>query len=369
MLAGRGKIDAAAARNERLRRQARRRRQLYGERPVIAAGSTGSIPATAALLGAIADTAARRSRAARARHQPQRRAARARCSRTATRRAIRNMASRNCCAGSAPAIAEVEELAGDAARTQLVRAALAPADETAFWPERAGETRYRGGAGGGERARRAQCRSRGAGASRWRRAQALVEQQDVGIVCARPDAGAAHRGRAGAARYRMSTIRLERRSIQSPAGRLARQLLAVAAGGLCAGRHHRAAAQPRGALGLERGEVRAADRPAGPETARRAAAAGARRAARARRQRRAARFARPAGAGAGAAQRRSAIARETDARGALRTRSAPASKPSAPATICRGSTEFRHWAAELAGLDMAGAGFPPVRSRRRCSRR
>ena len=50
----RGKVDAASARNERLRRQAATANSLYGERPVIAAGSTGSIPATAALLKAIA---------------------------------------------------------------------------------------------------------------------------------------------------------------------------------------------------------------------------------------------------------------------------------------------------------------------------
>lgn len=46
--------DAAALRGERIDRQALAAPHLYGERPVIAAGSTGSIPATARLLAAIA---------------------------------------------------------------------------------------------------------------------------------------------------------------------------------------------------------------------------------------------------------------------------------------------------------------------------
>ena len=48
-----GRVDVSAARNERLQRQADVAGFTYGERPVIAAGSTGSIPATVALLEAI----------------------------------------------------------------------------------------------------------------------------------------------------------------------------------------------------------------------------------------------------------------------------------------------------------------------------
>lgn len=55
MLAERGEVDASAQRNLRLARQAAAARFVYGDRPVIAAGSTGSIPATASLLKAIAD--------------------------------------------------------------------------------------------------------------------------------------------------------------------------------------------------------------------------------------------------------------------------------------------------------------------------
>ncbi|MEO8686215.1 MAG: double-strand break repair protein AddB, partial [Devosia sp.] len=52
-LAAHGRRDAIALRGERLDRQAGAAMLAYGERPVIAAGSTGSIPATARLLKAI----------------------------------------------------------------------------------------------------------------------------------------------------------------------------------------------------------------------------------------------------------------------------------------------------------------------------
>ncbi len=54
ILGARGKQDIAVLRNARLRRQAEMAPLVYADRPVIAAGSTGSIPATAALLKAIA---------------------------------------------------------------------------------------------------------------------------------------------------------------------------------------------------------------------------------------------------------------------------------------------------------------------------
>jgi ATP-dependent helicase/nuclease subunit B len=52
-LADRGREDVARLRGQRLDRQAQAAPLIYGERPVIAAGSTGSIPATARLLKAI----------------------------------------------------------------------------------------------------------------------------------------------------------------------------------------------------------------------------------------------------------------------------------------------------------------------------
>jgi ATP-dependent helicase/nuclease subunit B len=52
-LAARGLADGATLRRQRLERQAQALPWLFGDRPVIAAGSTGSIPATARLLKAI----------------------------------------------------------------------------------------------------------------------------------------------------------------------------------------------------------------------------------------------------------------------------------------------------------------------------
>jgi ATP-dependent helicase/nuclease subunit B len=127
-----GKTDAAAARNDRLRRQAATAGLLYGDRPVIAAGSTGSIPATAELLQAIAalprgvvvlpglDTTL-----TPAQHEmllegdateghPQ----------YGLARLLRRLGA---------GIADVAELAPHAERTRLVRGALAPAAETAAW--------------------------------------------------------------------------------------------------------------------------------------------------------------------------------------------------------------------------------------------
>lgn len=54
ILAATGRADAVALRNLRLRREADAAPAIFGDRPVIAAGSTGSIPATADLLAAIA---------------------------------------------------------------------------------------------------------------------------------------------------------------------------------------------------------------------------------------------------------------------------------------------------------------------------
>jgi ATP-dependent helicase/nuclease subunit B len=54
-LDAKGQADVAALRGQRLDRQALATPLIYGDRPVIAAGSTGSIPATARLLKAIND--------------------------------------------------------------------------------------------------------------------------------------------------------------------------------------------------------------------------------------------------------------------------------------------------------------------------
>lgn len=132
VLAERGKVDAAAARNERLNRQAAAAGPLHGARPVIAAGSTGSIPATAKLLKAVAglprgalvlpglDTSFTPDQHERMltgdlmQGHPQ----------YGLMALLRQLGA---------AVSEVVELAGEQPRTTLVRAALAPADETPGW--------------------------------------------------------------------------------------------------------------------------------------------------------------------------------------------------------------------------------------------
>lgn len=54
-LAQNGLVDAATRRNAQLTRQAETAEQVFGNKPVIAAGSTGSIPATAQLLKSVAN--------------------------------------------------------------------------------------------------------------------------------------------------------------------------------------------------------------------------------------------------------------------------------------------------------------------------
>lgn len=133
VLEERGKVDAAAARNERLARQCTSVGHLYGEKPVIAAGSTGSIPATANLLKAIAglergslvlpglDTSFTPEQhelmiSGQLTHgHPQ----------YGLMKLLRHLGA---------AVSEVIELAGEHPRTALVRAALAPAAETPAWP-------------------------------------------------------------------------------------------------------------------------------------------------------------------------------------------------------------------------------------------
>ena len=67
-LAARGRSNPAAHRSALIRLEAERLKRNPPPGPVIAAGSTGSIPATAELLSAIAGLPQRRGRAARPRH-------------------------------------------------------------------------------------------------------------------------------------------------------------------------------------------------------------------------------------------------------------------------------------------------------------
>jgi ATP-dependent helicase/nuclease subunit B len=131
-LAQRGKTDAAAARNERLARQAEAAIHLYGDRPVIAAGSTGSIPATANLLAAIADLprGAVLLPGLDTSFSPEQHDLMVKGEVTESHpqfvlmKLLRRLGA---------AVSEVTELAGDHPRTSLVRAALAPAADTPAW--------------------------------------------------------------------------------------------------------------------------------------------------------------------------------------------------------------------------------------------
>lgn len=224
-LSERGRADAAVTRNAQLRRQAATAREVYGDRPVIAAGSTGSIPATAELLKAIAglergalvlpglDTSLTPLQhemlldGANMQGHPQ----------YGLAKLLRRLGA---------GVADVEELAGAAPRTALIRAALAPADETTHWPARRAEIAV-GEAIGGVAVLAAPDADLEARAIALAARDAVYRGQTVGIVS---------RDQTLARRI---AVELKRHGIevddaagtplyQSGAGRLARQVLAVA---------------------------------------------------------------------------------------------------------------------------------------------
>lgn len=223
ILAERGRTDAAVARNERLRRQAATLPLLYGDRPVIAAGSTGSIPATAALLDAITrlkrgalvlpglDTSLTADQHAALLGGD-----------TSEGHAQYGLAKLLEALGAG--IAEVEELAGEAARTRLVRTALALPEETRHWPAQRGEV---AAALAGVSIIAAPNADLEARAIALRARAALAAGRTVGIVTRDQTLGrriAAELGRFGIAVDDPAGLPLQ----QSAAGRLARQVLALA---------------------------------------------------------------------------------------------------------------------------------------------
>ena len=219
-----GKVDAATARNARLKRQAATARTLYGERPVIAAGSTGSVPATAALLKAIAelprgaivlpglDTTLTPEQhdalldPARSAGHPQYQLA----------QLLRRLGA---------GIGEVAELAGQSPRTELVRRALAPPDETAQWAE-VRPTLPVAEALAGVRVIAAPGVDLEARAIALAAREAVAATRSVGIVAR--DQTLARRIRAELDRFGISVDDPAGTPLyQSAAGRLARQILAV----------------------------------------------------------------------------------------------------------------------------------------------
>jgi ATP-dependent helicase/nuclease subunit B len=220
-----GKVDAAVARNDRLRRQAATAELLYGVRPVIAAGSTGSIPATADLLRAIAalergvlvlpgvDASLSPEQhkllveGENMQGHPQ----------YGLMRLLRALGV---------GIGDVEDLAAVSERTRLMRAALAPADQTTGWGRWRGEIDVNAALSGVSviAAPTADLEARAVALAAR---QAVLEHKSVGIVS---------RDQTLARRI---AVELKRHGIevddpagtplyQSAAGRLARQVLTVA---------------------------------------------------------------------------------------------------------------------------------------------
>lgn len=222
-----GKIDAAAARNERLRRQAATAPLLYGDRPVIAAGSTGSVPATADLLKAIAalprgalvlpglDTSLSPTQhemlldGENTHGHPQ----------YGLLRLLRRLGA---------GVADVEELVTETARTQLMRAALAPAEQTAQWGAQRQQVDVAEAVKGVSivAAPGADLEARAVALAAR---QAVLEHQSVGIVSR--DQVLARRIAAELDRHGIEVDDPAGTPLyQSGAGRLARQILAVATG-------------------------------------------------------------------------------------------------------------------------------------------
>lgn len=226
-LAARGLVDRAEARDRRLRLQAAAAPRLYGERPVIVAGSTGTIPATADLIAAILalprgalvlpglDTTLT---PAEHEHLLDERANPHGHPQFTMARLLRRL---NTTPGA------VTEIGGSGgARTALVRAALSPAPASASWVEQHARIDLAAATEGltiiaahtaDEQARAvAVCARAG-----------LADGKTVGIVT--PDRNLGRR--IGAELRRFGVIVDDPAGIplhQSPAGRVARQLLAVA---------------------------------------------------------------------------------------------------------------------------------------------
>ena len=228
ILAERGRADAPELRNQRLRRQADAAPLLFGERPVIAAGSTGSIPATAELLKAIAllprgalvlpglDTTMTATRhevllrpQSNAQGHPQ----------YGLARLLRRL-------GAGPG--EVIELApAGSVRTEVIRTALALADETAGWAAARSELAPRiAAAADGLAVLAARTADEEARAIALCAREALGRGETVGIVS--PDQNLARRIAAELLRFDIEVDDPAGTPLfQSPAGRLARILLAV----------------------------------------------------------------------------------------------------------------------------------------------
>lgn len=252
-----GKTDAAEARNERLARQADAAIHLYGDRPVIAAGSTGSIPATAKLLAAIADL----PRGAvvlpglDTSFSPQQHdlMLKGEASESHPQFVLMKLLRR-----LGAAVADVSELAGDNPRTRLVRAALAPAAETPHWAAQRATIDVDAALDGAAILAAPNADTEARAIALAARAT-LAEGRTVGIIAR--DQTLARRIAVELKRYGVNVDDAAGTPLyQSAAGRLARQVLAVAASNFAAVDTVALLRNAAVSLGIGRGEVwRAAD--------------------------------------------------------------------------------------------------------------
>ncbi|MDB5472812.1 MAG: addB [Devosia sp.] len=250
-----GKADAAGLRRQRLDRQALAARLIYGDRPVIAAGSTGSIPATARLLKAIselprgavvlpgfdctmsaADHAALLDHGNNPHGHPQYQLA----------QLLRQL--------GAGAQSVIELVGGKAPRTVLVNRALALTKDTAHWAENRLSAAELETASEGLAVIRARNEDEEARAVALAARAGLARGKTVGIVT--PDRNLARRIAAELKRFAISVDDAAGAPLfQSAAGRLLRQILALAVNG-CTPVDVMSVLRNRSALfGMERIEV------------------------------------------------------------------------------------------------------------------
>lgn len=254
-LAAKGRADSMALRGQRLDRQAQAAPFLWAERPVIAAGSTGSIPATARLLKAIsqlprgavvlpgldcsmseADHAALLEADNNPHGHPQ----------YGLARLLRLLGA---------AVSDVTELAAsDNLRTTLVNRALALTKDTARWPAQRLTQLEIGMACDGLSIIRGRNEDEEARAVALAARDTLARGKSVGIVT--PDRNLARRIAAELRRFDIAVDDAAGTPLfQSAAGRLLRQIL-MAATGNCAPVDLMALLRNRAALfGLKRSDI------------------------------------------------------------------------------------------------------------------